>query len=209
MRLVRAFTLLCFACTALAQTAPHVLPKALIHQAYYFQLAPPAHGTPPWHWRAVGGSLPPGISLDGEGVLAGSAKAPGEYHFELQAADSSPTPRTQTGQYVIVVPPPLVVQWTQPAHVTATGAIEGALRVTNGTGETVDLTVIVVAVNTVNKAFALGYQRVSLGPGAVDVPFGSTLPRDSYVVHADAIAEIAETYEIYRARLQTDPLTVQ
>ncbi len=208
MRLFCAFTLLCLACAALAQTAPEQLPIAPIHQAYYFQLDPPAKGTPPWRWRLLHGSLPPGISLDPDGILDGAARTPGEYHFALEAADSSATPRTASGEYFIIVPPPLAIEWTQPAHVTTTGAIEGQVRVSNGTGNAVDLTVIVVAVNTINKAFALGYQHVSLGPGTLDVPFSSTVPRDSYVVHADAVAEISETQEIYRARLQTGLLTV-
>ena len=106
------------------------------------------------------------------------------------------------------MPPPLTVAWTQSPQVTAAGAIAGEIQVTNGSADALDLTVIVVAVNTVNKAFALGYQHFSLGTGSQRIPFGSTLPRDTYVVHADAIAENSETGKIYRARLQTDPLTV-
>ena len=174
----------------------------------YYQLQPPAKGTPPWRWNRVRGALPPGIALKRNGILAGAPTAPGEYRFSLEAMDSAPRPVVQTRDYILTVPSPITIVWTQAPQLTDEGAIAGEVQVTNGTGRAVDLTVIVVAVNTINKAFALGYQRVSLGPGSQLVPFSSTLPPDTYVVHADAIAEIAATGEIYRARLQTGSLTV-
>jgi hypothetical protein len=193
-----------------AQTRParEVLPEGHIRQAYYHQLAPPPQGTVPWQWRLTDGTLPPGIALEPAGTLSGAPTTPGEFRFTLQATDSSPKPIVQTRDYLLTVPSPLTIQWTQPPQVTANGAISGELQVTNGTGRSFDLTVIVVAVNSTNKAFALGYQHLGFTPGSQRVPFGSTLPRDSYVVHADAIAEIADTYEIYRARLQSALLTV-
>ena len=197
---------------AVAQTrtaAPAaVLPNGFLGQAYYYQLATPQQGTPPWRFRSVRGSLPPGIALDPSGVLAGTPTAPGQFHFTLEATDSSPTPVAKTRAYVLTVPPALTVTWTQPPQVTAGGAIAGELQVTNGSGGPFDLTVIVVAVNTIDKAFTLGYQHFSLGVGSQRISFGTTLPRDTYVVHADAVAEDSEAGKIYRTRLQTDPLTV-
>ena len=197
---------------AVAQTrtaAPAaVLANGFLGQAYYYQLATPQQGTPPWRFRSFRGSLPPGIALDPSGVLAGTPTAPGQFHFTLEATDSSPTPVAKTRAYVLTVPPPLTVAWIQPPQVTAAGAIAGELQVANGTAGALDLTVIVVAVNTINKAFALGYQHFSIGAGSQRIPFSSTLPSDVYVVHADAVAEDSETDKIYRARLQADPLTV-
>ena len=202
---------------AVAQTrtaAPAVvLPSGFLGQAYYYQLGTPQPGTPPWRWRSLRGSLPPGIGLDPSGVLAGTPTAPGEFHFTLEATDSSPTPVVKTRDYVLTVPPPLTIAWAQPPQVTPqqvppNGAISGELEVTIGSVDALDLTVIVVAVNTVNKAFALGYQHFSLGAGSQRISFSSTLPRDTYVVHADAIAEDSETGKIHRARLQTGALTV-
>ncbi|MGZ4811330.1 MAG: putative Ig domain-containing protein [Terriglobales bacterium] len=184
------------------------LPDAFIHVAYYQQLHPPQQGTAPWRWRVIGGSLPPGISLEPNGVIGGAATLPGQYRFTLEARDSSPKPVAKSREYVITVPPPLRVVWTEAPHVTDNGAITGKIEVFNGTGRTMDLTVIIVAVNTFNKAFALGYQHFSFGAGSQQIPFGSTLPRDSYIVHGDAVGEIAETYEIYRARLQTGAVSV-
>jgi hypothetical protein len=197
---------------AVAQTRPAspatVLPNGILGQAYYYQLGTPPQGTSPWHFRSVRGSLPPGIALDPAGILAGTPTAPGEFHFTLEATDSAPKPVTKTRGFVLTVPPPLTVVWTQPPQVTPGGAIAGEIQVTNGTAGALDLTVIVVAVDTLNKAFALGYQHFSLGAGSQRIPFSSTLPRDTYVVHADAIAEDSETEKIYRARLQTNPLKV-
>ena len=187
---------------------PEVLPDGALRQAYYQQLQPPAKGTAPWHWRLLRGTLPPGIALERNGTLAGAPTAPGVFHFTVEAADSTPKAIVQAQDYAITVPFPMVVVWIQPPRVTAEGAIAGELQVSNGAGRTVDLTDIVVAVNTSNKASALGYERVELGPGSLRVPFGSRVPRDSYVVHADAIAEIAETGEIYHLRLQTGALNV-
>ncbi len=201
---------LCLGIQVFAQNRPaptEFLPTAFLHQAYYHQLRPPTAGTPPWRWLRIRGAFPPGITLR-DGTLAGVPTSPGEFRFTLQATDSSPKPLTVTRDYVLRVPSPLTVNWTQPPHVTPEGGIAGELQVTNASGSTVDLTVIVVAVNTINKAFALGYQHFSFDLGVQRIPFGSTLPRDTYVVHADAIAEIAQTGDIYRARLQTDPLTV-
>jgi hypothetical protein len=185
-----------------------VLPNGFLGQAYYYQLATPQQGTPPWRFRSVRGSLPPGIALDPSGVLAGTPTAPGQFHFTLEATDSSPTPVAKTRAYVLTVPPALTVTWTQPPQVTAGGAIAGEIQVTNSSGSPFDLTVIVVAVNTINKAFALGYQHFSIGAGSQRIPFSSNLPSDTYVVHGDAVAEDSETGKIYRARLQGDPLTV-
>ena len=185
-----------------------LLPNGFLGQAYYYQLGTPQQGTPPWRFRSVRGSLPPGIALDPSGILAGTPTAFGEFHFRLEATDSSTTPVAKARDYVLTVAPPLTVAWTKQPQVTAGGAIAGELQVINGTAGALDLTVIVVAVNTINKAFALGYQHFSIGAGSQRIPFASTLPSDTYVVHADAVGEDSEAGKIYRARLQTDALTV-
>ena len=216
MRLIRALPapFLCLVgielCSGQTQAAGAAerLPNGFLRQAYYQQLTPP-QGTPPWKWRVVAGALPPGIAVEENGILAGAARSSGEYHFTLEAMDSStPKPHVETREYVLTVPPPLVAGWTEPPHVTSAGAIEGELEVTNGSGRPLDLTVLVVAINTINKAFALGYQRFTIGLGSQRIPFGSSLPRDVYAVHADAVGENADTLEIFRDQLDSNPLTV-
>jgi hypothetical protein len=201
--------------TSFAQDRPPaaVLPRAFLGQAYYYQVDPPTHGAGPWRFRTVRGSRPSGIALDPTGILAGAATEPGEYHFTLEATDSSPKPVVKTRDYILTVPPPLMVEWTKPPQAVPqqtppNGILSGEIEVTNGSGRTMDLTVIVVAVNTFNKAFALGYQRFTFSVGSQRIPFSSNLPLDTYVVHADAVGEIPETLQIYRSRLQTGPLHV-
>jgi hypothetical protein len=201
--------------TAVAQDRPPaaILPRAFVGQAYYLQVDPPTQGTKPWHFRMFRGSLPPGIILEPAGILAGAATTPGEYHFTLEARDSSPKPVAKTHDYVLTVPPPLTVNWTKPPQAAPqqtppNGVISGELEVSNGSGRTLDLTVIVVAVSSMNKAFALGYQRFILSAGSQRIPFSSNLPEDTYVVEADAVGEIPDTLQIYRARQQAGPIPV-
>jgi putative Ig domain-containing protein len=196
-----------------ARSPAAVLPNGSLGQAYFYQLGTPQQGTPPWRFHIFRGSLPPGIALDPAGVLAGTPTAPGEFHFTLEATDSSPTPVGKTRDYVLTVPSPLTITWTKPPQVTPqqvppNGDISGELEVTVATAGAFDLTVIVVAVNAVDKAFTLGYQHFSLGAGSQRISFGSIVPRDTYIVHADVVAEDSETGRIYRARLQTGSLAV-
>ncbi len=88
--------------------------------------------------------------------------------------------------------------------------ISGQLAVSSNLSESLDLTVIVVAINGSGKAFVLGYQHFPLSPRTSNlaIPFTSSLPFDNYVVHADAIAEDANTNSIYRVRLDFGPLPV-
>ncbi len=44
-------------------------------------------GVPPYQWSVVSGSLPPGISLSTNGVLAGTPTSSGQYAFSVQARD--------------------------------------------------------------------------------------------------------------------------
>jgi hypothetical protein len=104
----------------------------------------------------------------------------------------------------------LSIEWTAGPRLQ-TSTISGTVTVANGTDQDFDQTVIVLAVNEVGKAFALGYQRFTLTHKSRSVPinFGGQLPPGTYVIHADAIAEVASKHAIYRARLQTEtPLIV-
>jgi hypothetical protein len=178
----------------------------VLRRAYHERLTPPA-GASPWNWRLVSGVLPPGLTLEPDGVIAGMPAATGDYAFTLEATDSSTPLKTIREDFFIKVEPVLVIRWKASSAV-ANGGIFGSLEVVNHAGQGLDLTVIVVAVNEFNKAFALGYQHFTFGPGTQPIDFGSTLPRGAYVVHADAVAEIADSNTIYRARLQTSVLAV-
>ena len=119
-------------------------------------------------------------------------------------SDTAAPPAQVKRVFVIKIIAALTVEWKQPPSVKGEG-ISGEIAVTNHTGQAVDLTVIVLAVNEVGKAFALGYQHFLVKPETVSpiIPFGSSLPYGKYVVHADAVGELESANRIYRARLQT------
>jgi Putative Ig domain len=192
-----------------AQQAPLAITSAtsyrsLAGQPIQMQLTA-AGGTAPYTWRLLQNKLPRGLQFDPKlGLFSGTVTAPGEYRIPVVVADSSKPPREQQGTIVLIIVPALEVHWKQPAEARAEG-IDGSVVVTNNTGRTLNLTVIVVAVNQINKAFALGYQHFDCKPNSDTpvIPFGSTLPFGSYIVHVDAIAEDAKLNHIFRSRLQT------
>jgi len=108
---------------------------------------------------------------------------------------------------------PLLIEWKSFPRLQG-DQILGSVNVSNGTRDMFDLTVVILAVNEYGKAFALGYQHFDLQPETTDVeiPFGqaTNLPVGTYVVHADAVAEVAAKGLIFRGRQQTStPLQVQ
>jgi len=60
-----------------------------------------------------------------------------------------------------------------------------------------------MAVNEIGRATAIGYQRLTLKKDttSLEIPFGENLPQGSYELNVDAVAEVAATNSIYRARL--------
>lgn len=73
------------------------LPAGQAESNYYAGIQM-AGGAPPLHWQpAANSKLPAGITLVGEedgrlGVLQGTPQQPGEFSFDLEIADSSPSP---------------------------------------------------------------------------------------------------------------------
>ena len=60
-------------------------------------------------------------------------------------------------------------------------------------------------------ATAIGYQHFVLPKGtlAKELPFGETLPHGGYVIHVDAVGEVAPKNLIYRKWMETPgPLQV-
>jgi hypothetical protein len=78
--------------------------------------------------------------------------------------------------------------------------------VVNHTQQAFTLTVVVVAVNQIGRATALGYQHFRLSANAEqEIPFGASPGLGSYVIHADAVAESKSNIGAIRARKQTPP----
>ena len=168
-------------------------------------------GAQPLTWRVTGGKLPPGLKLNAtRGLISGVPTAPGAFRFELSVTDSSVPAMQVQREFTLVVTAALGIEWKRPPAVHGE-TIDGSVVVTNYTGQDFTLTVIVMAVNQIGRATALGYQEFTLRSGGEQViPFGSEPGPGTYIVHADAVAEVASTSSIYRARKQTDtPLVIQ
>jgi hypothetical protein len=168
-------------------------------------------GAAPYSWRLADGHLPPGLTLHGHsGVISGVPSAAGEYRFTVAVADSSAPPLQTQRAMTITVVAALAIDWKQ--YPTVQGAtLSGSVVVTNQTGQDFDLTVVVVAVNSIGRATTLGYQHFTLAGEQASpvVPFGSSPGLGTYVVRADAIAHQPGKQHVYRARKQTSqPLPI-
>lgn len=167
-------------------------------------------GVPPLHWFLEKGALPPGMKLEDDGLLHGVAERVGEFHFVVSVRDGNQPAHVVQKEFVLRVRSALTLKWRTPAHVTG-NRIEGSAEVSNTTPDDIDLTFIVLAVPENGRATAIGYQHFVLLRGTVEkeLPFGETLPPGNYVVHVDAVGEVAAKNLIYRDRLQTaGPLAV-
>ena len=161
-------------------------------------------GVPALHWRLEKGALPPGITLEADGLLHGKAERVGDFEFLVSVRDGSQPQQVVQKGFLLRVRSALSLKWKTPAHVSGS-RIEGSVEVSNTTPDDIDLTFIVMAVQGNGRATAIGYQRVVLRRGTVEqeFPFGETLPRGGYVVHVDAVGEVAAKNLIYRDRMQT------
>ena len=185
-------------------------PGAVLHASYYFQLRA-IGGVPSLQWKIARGTLPAGLELDDEtGEITGQPTQTGDFTIVVEVSDSAKPPQTAEHQFTITVAPALSLRWKTPPTLNAR-SIEGSVEVANATSDDFDMTVIIVAVNEYGKAFALGYQHFTLNreTTGLQIDFGTALPLGTYVVHADAVAEVPLRDAIFRARLQTpNALTV-
>jgi len=161
-------------------------------------------GVPPYHWSVVSGDLPPGITLDPTGVLIGHATKAGAFSVTVNVTDSAHPANTMNKELRTEVTAALVLDWSRPPQVHG-NSIDGAVQVSNGSKDDFDLTVIIVAVNEIGRATALGYRHLTFKAGTsnFEIPFGATPGVGAYIVHADAVAEIPSKNTILRQRMQT------
>ena len=188
--------------------AAHPPETALIGRPFRLQLEA-SGGVASYGWQVADGSgpLPPGLQLDARsGLISGIPTAAGSFSVRVVVTDSANPPATDTQSFIIEVPDALILEWKQAPHASKEG-VAGSVVVSNQTGHRVDLTVIIVAVNEVGKAFALAEQHFSLTAESDSpaIPFGAdnVLPFGKYTIHADAVGEVASENQIYRTRKQT------
>jgi Putative Ig domain len=179
------------------------LPDTYPHAPYtlHFQAR---GGVPVLHWRVERGALPPGMTLEENGLLYGAAERTGEFQFTVAVRDGGQPQAAVQKAFTLRVRSALSLRWKTPAHVNG-NRIEGSVDVSNTTPDDIDLTFIVMAVAGNGRATAIGYQHFVLraGTAAMELPFGDTLPHGGYVVHVDAVGEVAAKDLIYRDRMVT------
>lgn len=185
------------------------LPDAYAHRHYEFRYHA-RNGISVLHWKIEKGALPPGMKLDDTGLLLGEPERPGEFQFTVSVTDGGNAQSAVQKGFLLRVVSGLALSWKNPARVSG-NRIDGSAQVSNETPDDIDLTFIVMAVAGNGRATAIGYQHFVLKRGtvAMELPFGETLPRGGYVVHVDAVGEVAARNLIYRERMQTSgPLQV-
>lgn len=206
---------ICFGSVLAAQIAPltivdEPLPTIEAGVEFHFLLRATG-GVAPYVWSVAAGELPEGITLTPEGLLAGRPTKPGTFTLTLKVEDSGHPAHTINKEFRLAVVTSLLLEWLDPPKVRD-NRIDGSVQVSNGSKDTFDLTVVIVAVaGQDSRATAIGYEHFALKAGAtnVKIPFGNTLPHGSYVIHVDAIAEVPVKETILRQRLQApQPLTV-
>jgi hypothetical protein len=177
------------------------LPKAYLKQQYEFRLEARG-GITPLRWEITEGAAPAGLVLARDGVLSGAPMETGEFKFTVTVTDGGRPAVQRNQQLVLTVVAPLIAQWGRYPRVTGR-RLEGSIIVSNQTEQDFDLTAIMMAVNETGRATAIGYQRIALKKGttSLEIPFGENLPQGSYELNVDAVAEVAATNSIYRARL--------
>lgn len=206
---IRLLTLILFIATGFArsqdlQIQPLPSQGMIVGQGYTLPLQATG-GTSPYTWHLVQGDLPPGLKLHPHtGKITGSPTVPGDYRFTIAAADVSIPKLHAQRDLVIHVITGLAVDWKEPPAVHG-NSISGSAVVTNETGVDFDLTVVIVAVNEIGRATALGYQHFKLPAQTTSpvIPFGSSPGQGTYYVRVDAVAHQPSHHYVYRADKQT------
>jgi hypothetical protein len=177
------------------------LPRAFIRTPYQVQLQARG-GVPPYKWEITEGSLPTGIVLQGDGQLIGMPQQSGDFHFTATVRDSGRPAHEIKHSFLLTAASPLMAQWGHYPKVNGQ-RLEGSILVSNETERDFDLTVIVLAVNEIGRATAIGYQHFNLKKDTegMEIPFGDNLSSGSYQLNVDAVAEVPEIHSIYRTRL--------
>jgi|SRR5450755_587868 hypothetical protein len=184
-------------------------PKGYLQRPYRFEIQADG-GITPLKWTLTSGALPKGVILASDGVLSGVPTQTGEFSFSATVTDSGIPAQHLTQEFHLLVVTPLVVRWSVPPKVNGL-RVDGAIKVSNQTGEDFDLTMIVLAVNDHGRATAIGYQHFPLKQNTIDfeIPFGENLTFGSYGVNVDVVGEVAATNSIFRARLATNVRILQ
>ncbi len=189
---------------------PGELPDTYPRGRYQVVFQGQGNYVPVLRWRLQSGALPPGITLEDNGMLRGEAEKAGEFQFVVSVRDGGQPQQAVQKAFVIKVVEAITLAWKNPAHVTG-NRIEGSVEVSNTTADDIDLTFDVKAVAENGRATEIGYQHFPMKRGtiAMALPFGETLPFGAYVINVNVVGEVAKRNAIYRQQMQTPaPLQV-
>ena len=177
------------------------LPPASLWQQYSYRLQA-SGGIAPYRWIFVSGSLPRGVELRNFGELDGIPEETGSFEFTVLVGENQNPSEQERKKLVLRIETPLAADWKHTARVDG-ARIDGSIKVSNHTGRDFDLTFIVLAVNDIGRATAIGYQHFPLKKGTRDleIPFGETLSPGNYAVNVDVVGEEPISNRIFRARL--------
>ncbi|WP_435102361.1 putative Ig domain-containing protein [Halarchaeum sp. P4] len=113
-------------------TAATMLPNATERVAYT-QTLDAAGGTAPLSWTVASGSLPPGLTLDEDGVITGTPTSAGTYTFTVTATDA--TGATTAKTLTLTVHDGLALDTTRlPDWTTGQAGYDATLNASGGTG---------------------------------------------------------------------------
>jgi hypothetical protein len=179
------------------------LPPASLWQKYSHRLQA-SGGIGPYRWIFVSGPLPRSVELRNFGELVGIPEETGSFEFTVLVGDNQNPAQQEKKKFVLNIEKPLTAEWNRAARVDG-ARIDGSIRVSNHTGRDFDLTFIVLAVNEIGRATAIGYQHFPLKMNTRDleIPFGETLSPGNYAVNVDVVGEEPISNRIFRARLVT------
>ena len=157
-------------------------------------------GVAPYHWR-VANVLPHGLRLEDD-KITGIPDVSGNFPCILDVRDSNNPAAEVRKRVVLPIENPFGAEWGRKAQVNGQ-RIDGSVKVSNRTGRNFDLTFIVLAVNDIGRATAIGYQHFPLGKNTrnLPLPFGDTLSPGDYTVNVDLVAEEPISKRIFRASL--------
>jgi len=95
------------------------LPEGNINTSYNATLFA-SGGVLPYTWSIISGNLPPGLTLNSNGVISGTPTQSGTYTFTIKVTDSSNPVKTATKEFSITVN-----EQTQPLTITTEGLPDG------------------------------------------------------------------------------------
>lgn len=205
--MIAALFVCCVSCLARTQDLQMQAPPpqgAVVGQEYSLPLTVTG-GIMPYTWSLAEGQLPPGLRLQAhKGTVVGMPSTTGTYHFTIAVRDSSIPQLQLKREFNIQVIEGLALEWKD-APAAHGNKVSGSAVVTNQTGDEFVLTVIVMAVNEIGRATALGYQHFKLAAGSTSpiIPFGSSPGMGTYYVRIDVTAHRPGKKHIFRASKQT------